>query len=139
MNHREYMKELLKMSNEAIKRALGSKRFHRDLAEKYVNGKEFTLFCGIKIDTPFFINKRYDYIEIKNTIRIGDYDVPEPYRQPVHYGNVYYTFMGDMVSVTTRTWEESQIDQFVFSKNCCFKTPEDAQLAKDAILSLLKP
>lgn len=71
MNHREYIRELLKMSDEAIKKALCSNLFHRDLAEKYVNGTEFN------IAYPHFIKNRHKYIEKPQTITIT-VEIPRP-------------------------------------------------------------
>jgi hypothetical protein len=38
LSWRDYMRELLKMSDEAVMQVFGTIVFHRDLAERYVSG-----------------------------------------------------------------------------------------------------
>jgi hypothetical protein len=67
---RDYMRELLKMSDEAIMRALGTSAFHRDLAEKWICGVDFAWTDGVVIQTPCFSSGRSHYIEVIPKIKV---------------------------------------------------------------------
>jgi hypothetical protein len=67
---REYMRELLKMSDEAIMKTLRTSAFHRDLAEKWVCGVDFAWNDGTIIQKPDFSHDRSRYIEITPKIKV---------------------------------------------------------------------
>jgi len=67
---REYMRELLKMSDEAIMKSLGTSVFHRDLAEKWVCGVDFAWKDGLILHAPNFGSDRTSYIEITPKIKV---------------------------------------------------------------------
>lgn len=77
MKHKDYMRELLKMSDEAIMRVLSSKVFHRDLAQKYIDGAEFVDHYYRPIGSPYFVESRGFYIEKPKTIKIT-FEVSRP-------------------------------------------------------------
>lgn len=68
---REYMRELLKMSDVAIMKTLGTSTFHRDLAEKWACGVDFAWTDGVIMDTPNFRSDRSCYTEITPKIKVG--------------------------------------------------------------------
>jgi ribulose 1,5-bisphosphate carboxylase large subunit-like protein len=67
---RDYMRELLKMSDDAVMKTLGTSAFHRDLAEKWVNGVDFAGTDGVIMDTPYFRSDRSCYTEITPKIKV---------------------------------------------------------------------
>lgn len=67
---REYMRELLKMSDEAIMKTLRVSIFQRDLAEKWVCGVDFAYPDGTIADEPAFSLERSSYIEITPKIKV---------------------------------------------------------------------
>ncbi len=70
LNWRNYMRELLKMSDEAIMKTLGTSTFHRDLAEKWVCGVDFAWTDGVIMDAPYFRSDRSCYTEITPKIKV---------------------------------------------------------------------
>lgn len=67
---RDYMRELLKMSDDAIKRALVIDVFHRELAEKWVCGVDFAWKDGVILHDPLFCSDRTSYIELIPKIKV---------------------------------------------------------------------
>lgn len=67
---RDYMRELLKMSDFAIMKTLRTSAFHRDLAEKWVCGIDFSYPDGTIADEPAFSIGRDSYIELIPRIKV---------------------------------------------------------------------
>jgi hypothetical protein len=67
---RDYMRELLKMSDEAIMKTLRVSTFQRDLAEKWACGVDFTYPDGTIADEPAFSLDRSLYIEVIPKIKV---------------------------------------------------------------------
>ena len=74
------------------------------------------------------------------TIRIGEYDVPEPVREPLQIGDEYYTedinCAYDPVLVTF--WDGGPIDMYRLESGLVHKTRETAELFVKARLSLTR-
>ncbi len=83
---RDYMRELLKMSDDAIMKTLGTSAFHRDLAEKWVNGVDFAWTDGVIMDTPYFRSDRSCYTEIPPKIKV-EFECEKP---KIELGSMYY-------------------------------------------------
>jgi hypothetical protein len=91
MKHRDYMRELLKMSDEAIMQALGTKEFHRDLAQKHVDGAEFLDADGRTVGDLYFCNPRDFYIEKPKTITVT-FEMPKPTSVSDGFEDNYFYF-----------------------------------------------
>lgn len=113
MKHRDYMRELLKMSDEAIMEALGAKEFHRDLAQKYVDGAEFiSLTTGGRVLNPKFTGFRDSYLEKPKTIKIT-FEVPKPlsvtdYISASLVSQTYYTYLGGKAIINFHSNEDRE-------------------------------
>lgn len=74
---RDYMRELLKMSDAAIMKTLRVSTFQRDLAEKWACGVDFTYLDGTIADEPAFSLDRSLYIEVIPKIKV-EFDCKKP-------------------------------------------------------------
>ena len=74
----------------------------------------------------------------QSTIRIGEYDVPEPMREAPEIGYKYFRLDFDRRDPWWLTWANDKADKIYLKNGLVFKTAEDAKIARDAILSLLK-
>ena len=72
------------------------------------------------------------------TIRIGEYDVPEPMREAPEIGYKYFRLDFDRRDHWMLTWADDKADKIYLKNGLVFKTAEDVKIARDAILSLLK-
>ena len=79
-----------------------------------------------------------EYRRKPRTIRIGEYDVPEPLREEPENGEVYWVV--DFASTDTvsdsYTWSGDFIDRFWFNGGLIHTTEEAAQLHAKALISL---
>jgi len=80
------MREMLKMSDEAIMKTLGTSVFHRDLAEKWVCGVDFAWTDGVIILKPDFGSGRSYYTEITPKIKV-EFECEKP---KIELGSMYY-------------------------------------------------
>lgn len=73
------------------------------------------------------------------TIRIGEYDVPEPLRVRPKKGETYHfvSFKGDS-NVHSYSWQGDSIDDELLSKGIIHLTNEAAELHAKALISLTK-
>lgn len=70
LSWRDYMRELLKMSDEAVMQALGINKFNRDIAEDWVNGTNYTYQNGGRLLEPSFDLDGEAYIKITPKIKV---------------------------------------------------------------------
>ena len=71
------------------------------------------------------------------TIRIGEYDVPEPYREPLEKGDLYWVAALDVESpLPGYTWRGERIDTICLSRGIIHRTQEAADLHSKALISL---
>lgn len=104
---REYMRELLKMSDEAIMKTLRTSAFHRDLAEKWVCGVDFAWNDGTIIQKPDFSHDRSRYIEITPKIKV-EFECEKP---KVELESMYLIQTRDSISIVgTISGEMHELD-----------------------------
>jgi len=72
------------------------------------------------------------------TIRIAEYDVPEPMREAPIIGTVCYQIELNEPGHWRLTWNDSEKHQLYLKDGLIFKTAEDVKIARAAILSLFK-
>lgn len=79
-----------------------------------------------------------EYYRVKpKTIRIGDYDVPEPLRVQPKYGDNYFAAWPTAVDHCNEyRWANDQTDERLFVRGLCHATKEAAVLHAKALLSL---
>ena len=71
------------------------------------------------------------------TIRIGEYDVPEPCREPLQKGDMYWIASLDEESpLLEYTWREDRIDDMWLSRGIIHCTQEAADIHSKALISL---
>lgn len=71
------------------------------------------------------------------TIRIGEYDVPEPCREPLEKGDLYWLAALDEESpLLGYTWREGRIDTIWLSRGIIHRTQEAADIHSKALISL---
>jgi len=69
------------------------------------------------------------------TIRIGEYDVPEPMREAPEVGSRVFLF--NMVGDTKATrWDGDDVDKRMLNSGICHSTQEAAELHAKALISL---
>jgi hypothetical protein len=72
-------------------------------------------------------------------ILIGEYDVPEPIRSPLKGGEEYWMIKLIANFVDCYVWVNDPFDEERLNNGLIFRTKEDAEIALNAILSVLKP
>lgn len=107
---RDYMRELLKMSDEAIMRSLGTSAFHRDLAEKWICGVDYAWTDGVVIQAPCFSSGRSNYIEVIPKIKV-EFEC----EKDVHFFMSYTSSPHHHHEVTLRFKSQSEQEE-VFNK-----------------------
>ena len=71
------------------------------------------------------------------TIRIGDYDVPEPMREAPEVESQYWVADPALESLCwAYTWRDDATDAFFMNRNVCHSTREAAELHAQALISL---
>ena len=96
------MRELLKMSDEAIMRVLSSKEFHRDLAQKYVDGAKFMDADCNQYGGPYFVGPREDYNEMPKTIKITfEVSRPASVSDEVAYSYFFFYINGKSINFSS--------------------------------------
>jgi hypothetical protein len=81
----------------------------------------------------------HNYRRAIKTIRIGEYDVPEPLRVKPNIKDTYYFVSfreGDSVDIFT--WANDSIDNRLLSNGVVHLTREAAELHAEALISLTK-
>ena len=102
-----------------------------ELWKIYTDGRWLDLFDAPSWDERFFYRRK------PRTIRIGEYDVPEPMREAPEDFSVYYVpiVSGDMGTCRIR-WANDQEDLRNLSNGLCHSTREAAELHAKALISL---
>lgn len=70
------------------------------------------------------------------TIRIGEYDVPDPIREALEVGDKYWVAKIDSDSPQEWEWDGDDWDKKWLAKGIVHLTEEDAQLHSKALISL---
>jgi len=78
----------------------------------------------------------HEYRRRPRTIRIGEYDVPEPMREAPEQGTIYYLTRLD--AAITSSWDGHHIDLIRLNRGCCHLTREAAELHAKALLSFTR-
>ena len=72
-----------------------------------------------------------------STIRIGEYDVPEPCREPLENGDLYWiASLDEERPLLGYTWREDRIDDIWLSRGIIHCTQEAADIHSKALISL---
>lgn len=83
------------------------------------------------------ISKGVKYRIKPSTIRIGEYDVPEPCREPLEEGDLYWVAALDVESPLPRyTWRDYRIDTVCLSRGIIHRTQEAADIHSKALIAL---
>jgi len=90
-----------------------------------------------KGDAPAF-NAHKEYRFKPRTIRIGDYDVPEPMpmRASPKIGSRYFSVEGLDEGVWNREWTDDYLDNLRLARGTIHETRENAELMLKALISL---
>ena len=81
-------------------------------------------------------NEACSGIRVKpSTIRIGDYDVPEPMRVPPKDETWYYVASNEQSRAVRYLWENCEYDKRMLKSGLCHSTKEAAELHVKALLS----
>lgn len=83
-------------------------------------------------------NVNYTYRRKPKTIRIGEYDVPEPLKVKPEYGATYYTIYFDHSCYNKLVWIDDDDDEYNYQQGLAHATKEAAILHAEAILSFTK-
>ena len=71
------------------------------------------------------------------TIRIGEYDVPEPCREPLEKGDLYWVAtIEEEIPLREYTWRGYRIDTICLSRGIIHRTQEAADLHSKALIAL---
>ena len=144
MNNRDFIKELLTLSDDALKhlnREPLSK--YREVGKAYSEGKEVEYRNSLAKDwryvkDPSFVY-HFEYRIKRKTININGYEVPEPFYNPKEGDRVWYpSSMLDSSSTliyceNINVWFSDKPSLGIF-----FRTKEDCDLYREAVLSLTK-
>lgn len=95
LSWRDYMRELLKMSDEAVMQALGSNKFNRDIAEDWVNGTNYTNLNGKLLEQPTFGSGPDSYIKITPKIKV-EFECEKPVTT---ISKTSYSYNGNILSI----------------------------------------
>lgn len=72
-----------------------------------------------------------------HTIRIGEYDVPEPCREPLEKGDLYWVAaLKEDSPLHGYTWEDDRIDTVWLLRGIIHRTQEAADIHSKALISL---
>lgn len=83
------------------------------------------------------ISKARKYRIKPKTIRIGEYDVPEPCREPLENGDLYWIAdLGGESPLLGCTWREDRIDDIWLLRGIIHRTQEAADIHSKALISL---
>ena len=83
------------------------------------------------------ISKGEKYRIKPSNIRIGEYDVPEPCREPLEKGDLYWVATLDVGSpLPGYTWRDNRIDTILLSRGIIHRTQEAANIHSKALISL---
>ena len=83
------------------------------------------------------ISKARKYRIKSKTIRIGEYDVPEPCREPLEKGDLYWVATLEEDSpIHWYTWRDDRIDTVWLSRGIIHRTQEAADIHSKALISL---
>ena len=105
----------------------------RRMEVRMLDGKWLDLEIG---ETPAFIDVN-EYRFTPRTIRIGDYDVPEPVRKPLKRGANYFTTRFDIDSkIIESQWTNHPADYFRLDSGLIHLKRESAITHAKALLSL---
>jgi hypothetical protein len=123
--------------------------YHSESDPRSYDGRTYSM-RGIRIDHPPYATDWRDSLmewvepqgeplaEVK-TIRIGEYDVPEPLRVKPNIGEAYY-YVGfhRENNVYRYSWMNDVVDNKLLSKGIVHLTQEAAKLHAKALISLTK-
>jgi hypothetical protein len=91
----------------------------------------------VKLTEPRFQGRPETYRIAPRTIRIGAFDVPEPYRGEMKMGQEYYYPASDQLkSYHVSTWDGHKLDPHRMKRGLIHLTPEAAALHGKALASL---
>lgn len=83
------------------------------------------------------ISKGVKYRIKPHTIRIGEYDVPEPCREPLEKGDLYWVAALNKDSpLHEYTWDDDRIDTVWLLRGIIHRTQEAADIHSKALISL---
>ncbi len=121
---------------------------HAELIKAWADGAVIQCFSTaynqwLDIDTPSWDNDTQYRIkpEEPKYIDVNGVKVPEPYRVKPGHGITYYvpiTAARATKPAETWRWTDHDLDLINFQNGQCFKTAEDAALARDAMLKPFK-
>lgn len=78
----------------------------------------------------------HEYRQIPKTIRIGNYDVPEPMREKPDINNRYWTISpGENDDVTSFRWSDDRVDNNLLRLGLCHQTRENCIVHAKALFS----
>ena len=86
--------------------------------------------------TELEFDSGYKYRIKPRTIKIGDFDVPEPIRVDIGIGNKYFTISLGGASAISCMWLGDGRDYELLRNGLCHETHEAAELHAKAIVSL---
>ena len=91
----------------------------------------------VDIDYPCFRGDlAYEYRVKPRTIKIGDFDVPEPMRTDIGIGNKYFTPSLASASAIGCTWLGDGRDYELLRNGLCHETSEAAEVHAKALIAL---
>ena len=95
---------------------------------------------AIYVPMPFYANMEYRLKpEPPKTIRIGEYDVPEPVREPLENGaTCWYPKLSNIDLIDGYIWCNDDTDMRMLSNGLIHLTEEAAKAHAEALLSLTK-
>ena len=113
---------------------------YKNIANTWIDVQPETvlIWMGQKPSHLFEANRALLSIRVKpSTIRIGDYDVPEPMRVAPEEGTTYYfVHLDKFDNYDYHDWDGGVFDTNMLSKGICHLTKEAADIHAAALLSL---
>ena len=88
--------------------------------------------------SPLPFDPGYAYRRKPRTIRIGEFDVPEPVREPLVWGQEYWVARVLDDGAVKYTWHDDAVDSLWLADGLIHLTKEAAQIHIDALLSFTK-
>ena len=85
---------------------------------------------------PVRFSPSFEYRRKPKTIRIGEFDVPEPVREPLKVGEKYW--LAGTAGVGSSTWRSNSQDKEWLAAGLIHSTKEAAQQHIDAVLSFTR-
>ena len=140
MEHRQFIKELLTLSDDALRRInFSCLAQHRAVAAKYANGEDVEFYRNtnewVLIDEPSFTD-RYSYRVKRRMILVNGVEVPAPESDDLSKNLTYYVpaIFWSEATANQANWSGDIVDKNRLKAGLVYLTKENAIARAEAML-----